>query len=273
MGTGNIYAACGLVLAAILTGCSTNSPGAPTAEPTPLPADQIVFAVSSGPGYSPTIMFSLQSPAIAIYGDGRILLRNPPVNYDLPGSYSVSRVEPAEVARFVAATEAGGLISPSTDAGDPQVTDQGNTTFTLHADTAPASLSVYAYGSRFTEGLSADEKAVRARLAELIDTARGLADGRPAEDLVPDEVTVFELEAAEDPAATILWPGPDPEEFLTGRSPVYGVDRCGVLRGPAAATVHSASLNNRGAAWLVDGANRVLVVNPLPFGGVSCESG
>ena len=73
-------------------------------------------------------------------------------------------------------------------------------------------------------------------VADLVDTARGLTDGRPTEDLVPDEVTVFELEAAENPAATIPWPGPVPDEFLTGRSPVYGVERCGVLRGPAAAT-------------------------------------
>jgi hypothetical protein len=94
--------------------------------------------------------------------------------------------------------------------------------------------------------------------------------GHLAEDLVPDEVTVFEQRTESDEPATIDWPGPAPADFLAGRSEVYGVDRCGVLRGPDARRVYAAALTNPGARWTVDDATRVLVVNPLPFGAVSC---
>ncbi|WP_207842634.1 hypothetical protein [Williamsia soli] len=272
MGIGRLSALFGLVLAAVLTGCSSSSPGAPTAEPAPLPPDQIVFTVSSGPGYSPTIMFPLQSPAIAIYGDGRILQMGPRENYDLPGDYSVTTVDPAAVARFVGDAEAGGLISESTDAGHPQITDHGNTTFTLHGEGEQSTLSVYAYSSDFDGGLTDDQKMVRARLRDLVDGARSLADGHPSTDFIPEQVGVFELDTGGDPPATTRWPGPAPAGFLTGRSKIYGVERCGVLRGPDAAQVYWAALTNRGADWLIDGATRILVVNPLPVGTVSCDA-
>jgi hypothetical protein len=39
---------------------------------------------------------------------------------------------------------------------------------------------------------------------------------------------------------------------------------CGKHRGAQATTVYSAALDNPGALWRVDGASRVLAVNPLP---------
>ena len=68
--------------------------------------------------------------------------------------------------------------------------------------------------------------------------------------------------------ASLTWPGPDPESFLTPTDKHRAV-ACGELTGDTARAAYRAALANPGASWLVDGASRILAVNPLPLPG-SC---
>ena len=61
-------------------------------------------------------------------------------------------------------------------------------------------------------------------------------------------------------------------EFVLGRREGTAglmAEACGFLTGAPATTVYRAALTNPGALWLVDGAARVLAVNPMPVD-VSC---
>jgi hypothetical protein len=126
-------------------------------------------------------------------------------------------------------------------------------------------VSVYALDERFDEYTSWPGRRRRRRLRSLIAEAHALVgdNGTP---YVPPRVVVLEQRVDPDEGtAEVRWPGPEPAEFLHRPGPP---DRrsiaCGELTGRSAATVYAAALENPGQRWLVGGATRVLVVNPLP---------
>lgn len=233
-----------------------------------LPGDQIVFTVTSFGGMAPAALAGMQSPSIAAYGDGRVLTAVEPAALRLvPARYQLARVDAATVADYVAAALRSGLLNASTDFGTPRVTDVATTTVTVNDGSGPAQVSVYALDERFERGLTAAQRDARNRLRALIGQAGNLAAGAPAGPYTPDRVVVYESQAreSEEPAGAV-WPGPQPESFLvptrTRRSTA-----CGPLVGAPARAAYLAALDNPGARWLVDGATRVLAVNPLPLDG------
>lgn len=250
------------VLAALVVpGCSATGGSAP---PDPLPGDQVVFAVGSGGGMAPAVSQALASPSLLIYGDGRMLTRvNSPAIHSVPARYDISRLDPLTVASFVASAEA--TVRPGTDFGTPGVTDVGTTTVRLNGGHGVQQVDVYAFDETFEDGLSAAQRTARAALRGLIDRAAGLAGGAPHAPYSPDRVMVYELDPRSTAApATVGWPGPPPAAFLTASNRWQWI-ACGELMADPAAVVYSAALNNPGALWLVDGATRVLAVNPLPM--------
>lgn len=247
-----------------MTGCGGGT--APTAGA--LPADQMVFMVMSSGGMTPAVVSSLQSPALAVYGDGRVLTRvEAPALQLVPSRYEVSDVGAAAVRDFVTAAAAGGLINAGTDFGSPRVTDLATTTVMLHGDSGAAEVRVYALNERFEEDLTPANRDARARLRALIDQANALAAGAARVPYVPDRVVVNEpAPGRNQEPATLPWPGPPPASFLaptnTGR-----LAACGELTGADARTVYQAALDNPGARWLVDGTTRVLGVSAVPLPG------
>lgn len=257
--------AAGAVLAwTAMTGCGTGT--APTTGA--LPSEQMVFMVMSSGGMAPAVVASLQSPALAIYGGGRVLTRvQAPALQLVPSRYEVSDIGPAAVQSFVSQAQSGGLVNSGTDFGTPRVTDLPTTTVMLHGDAGSAEVRVYAFDEQFEGDLSPAQRDARGRLRALIAQAGALAAGAGRTAYVPDRVTVSEpVRGRNQEPATTAWPGPAPSSFLVPTSNGRLI-ACGELRGDDAQNVYRAALDNPGARWLVDGDTRLLGVNPVPLPG------
>ena len=250
----------GAVAAGAVGGCASGS-GPVQA----LPADQVVLGLSSGPGYAPSIYWPLQSPALVVYGSGRILRAEQNTGLRaVPLAYTEATVDPLQVAQLVADGERRRVLQR--DFGTPQVTDLGSSRVWLHGAGGRREASIYAFGESLDEYVSWFQRRNRQRLRSFLDDARGLV-GDAGQPYVPERVVVLELRAYESSEkTTVRWPGPDPASFLHKPS---GYARqaiaCGELTGQQAATVYGAARENPEQRWLVDGQTRVLAVNPLPI--------
>lgn len=245
-----------------MTGCSGSALSAPAPA---LPADQVVFAVMTGGGLVRPVHYALESPSLVIYGDGRVLTISQDRAPLVPARYDLARIDPAAVASFVSGVEAGGVISPGADFGKPRVTDLATTTVTLNGANGQVQASAYALIEQFETELTAAQRSARAALRAIIDEADGLSVGATGSPYSPDRVVVYELDPRyEDQTATITWPGPPPSSFLAPTDKRRSI-ACGELIADPAEVVYQAALTNPGARWLVDGATRVLAVNPLPL--------
>ena len=251
-----------LVALTAMTGCGDRS--TPTAGA--LPADQMVFMVLSSGGMAPSVVSSLQSPALAVYGSGRVLMKVlAPALQLVPSRYEAADAGPVAVENFV--SNAGTVINAGTDFGTPRFTDLPTTTVLLHGDGQPQEVQVYAFDEQFEGDLTPAQRDARANLRALIAKANTLTAGAARTPYVPDRITVNEpLPSRNQEPATSPWPGPPPSDFL---SPTRNgrVIACGELSGADAQTVYRAALDNPGARWLVDGTTRVLGVNPVPLPG------
>jgi hypothetical protein len=247
----------------MMTGCSGNAESTPTPG---LPGAQMVFMVMASGGMAPAVYQALASPSLAIYGDGRVLTAvEAPVLQLLPTRYEVARIDPAAVASFVADLVAGGLISNGTDFGTPRVTDLPSTTVLAHGIGGRHQVSVYAFDERFDARLTAEQRNARSALRAVIAKASALAVGAARVPYSPDRVGVYEVDPASNSGpATAGWPGPPLSAFLAPSTGNRWI-ACGELNADPAEVVYQAALMNPGARWLVDGATRILAVNPLPL--------
>ena len=255
-----------------LTACGAEIGGQPQATPsrTGLPADQLVFLVESIPGFVPVVIAALDSPALAVYGDGRVITYDEHEDgYEVPVGYTLAEVDPLLVAEFATETEALHLIEQGTDFGEPGVTDMPYTTVRLHGRGAPQSVTVYAFSEDFESDLSPAERKVRRELSAVIDRARALPGDGAWTAFRPDQVRVLEVDDPDDTEPHPAWPGPSPGSFL---GPSRGFDACGTLTGSAAQTAYAAARKNPGAVWTVGPTQRTLAVVALLPGTIGCPS-
>jgi hypothetical protein len=246
-----------------LAGCGFGAGSGPDDDPVEaLPADQIVFGVSPGPGFTPPVYWALSSPSLIVYGSGRVLSISGTLGR-VPAHYTEAHIDPLRVARFV--RDAGARAVLRGNFGTPQVTDLGSVRVWLHGTTRHE-VSVYAFSSTFDDLVSWSQRRRRRQLRALVDEGFGLA-GDAAQPYVPDRIVVLEqqLLRSSEPVR-VNWPGPDPDSFLhqprsVGRSAIA----CGALTGQQARTVYAAALSNPDQRWRVSGTSRVLAVNSLPL--------
>ena len=253
-----------LLLLVALAGCGVWPPDTPpSASPSPLPSDRLVFMVVGGRGaFTPYFHQALLSPALAVYGDGQVIQYDGKQDPNLPAAYVISRVEAAEVAGFAADAEKRNLINSETDFGDPGVSDMPTTTVQLHGAGGPHRVYVYAFGEGFDDDLPREQRRAREELAEVIDRAYALpADGERLP-YRPDRVRVTEFKDGGKGEAT-EWPGPDPNSFLEPAKPGSILVACGQLSGPAAEKVYEAARQNPNGIWTVGSKRRVFAVVPL----------
>lgn len=254
--------ACAALAAMAMTGAG------PMAQAGALPNDQPVVTVTSSGGMVPAALFAMQSPAVAAYGDGRVLTAvKASALQVVPARYQLARVEPTTVAGFIGAALRSGLLDGSTDFGTPRFTDLATTTVMVNDGQGPAEVAVYALDERFEGGLTGAQREARAGLRALIGQAMALPAGAAAVPYTPDRVMVYEpLSPASEEPADAQWPGPPPETFLLPTRARRST-ACGLLTGSPARAAYLAALDNPGARWLVDATTRVLAVNPVPLAG------
>ena len=262
-----------VVVIMMLTGCDLEVLGMPKSTPLPLPADQVVFEVEAYGGLVPPIVTAFSGPALAVYGDGRVIqFGDEKRPYDSPPAYVITTVSPIMVAEFAAEAEATDVINDRTDFGAPEVTDLPFTTVWLRGENGEQKVQVYAFDDTFEKDVSVRQARNRRRLAELIDRAYALPGDAALEPYTPERVRVLELDPSfgQDTNAP-PWPGPDPDQFLKPNVKRYPGIACGLLTGEEAATVYAVARDNPGARWTVDGKQRVLAVLPLlPSSTIGC---
>ena len=253
-----------------LTGCGASVTAQPPAAPGTLPADQLVFLVESGGGYVPAVNAALESPHLAVYGDGRVIRFDNHRDGDkVPVGYTVATVDPLLVLRFADETAALDLIDEATDFGTPPITDMAYTTVRLHGAGGSRSVSVYAFGEQFDRDVSPAQRQARRQLSAVVERARTFQGDGARTTYRPDQVRVFELDDAEDADGAPVWPGPAPDSFL---DPSDEFGACGTLGESAAETVYAAARRNPGANWTVGATPRTLAVVALLPGTVGCPS-
>jgi hypothetical protein len=251
-----------------LTACGTDAIAQPKTAPSLLPADQLVFLVESGGGFVTAVTAALESPDLAVYGDGRVIrFEDHRDGHEVPVGYTVAEVDPLLVLRFAAETEALGLIEKGTEFGAPQVSDMPYTTVRLHGTGGPRSVRVYALGENSARGISPSQAKARRELSAAIDQARALPDDAASAPYRPGQVRVVELDHTDDADDAPAWPGPAPGSFL---DPSQEFGACGTLSGSAAEIAYAAARKNSGANWTVGTKQQTLAVVALLPGTIGC---
>lgn len=246
--------------AAGLAGAGLAGCGADGEPITALPAEQLVFGVSSASPWSSSLGWALQTPSLLLYGSGRVISQNPDTQGGL-GTYTTAQVDPLEVARLVAQAEQSKLLTA--DYSLLPVTDLPSTRVWSAGAAGSQEVSVYGLSESFDHYAPVLDRRRRKQLRALIIDADALI-GDGGTPYVPDRVVVLE-QRHQGATATVRWPGPDPASFLHKPTNVVRNSRaCGELTGKTAATVYAAARANPDQLWLVGKQTRVLAVNPLP---------
>jgi hypothetical protein len=211
-----------LGLALLLSACAEpGGPGAvPTAPATPvaLPddGDVLVLQVASTGGFVTPDMLAGRLPALSVYADGRVLSEGPvPAIYPGPAwpNVQVQQTDRATVQELVEhALDAG--AAGTADLGMPGIADATSTRFTVTTDTGTTVREVYALaeGADSPGGLTAEQQAARAELADLYAELTDL----PVE-LDPQGRATASYEPAAVAALARPWTAPDTDPFLSDR--------------------------------------------------------
>lgn len=260
----------GALMIMLLTGCGAQAASEPEPSATPLPADQLVFLVEASGGFVPALNAALQSPALAIYGDGRVIqFDQQKKERDVPAAYTIATVDPLLVAQFAAETEALNLIQDGTDFGKPPVSDMPTTTVQLNGPAGPRAVHVYGFADAFAKDVTDAQGKARQELAAVIDRAEALPGDAEQSPYKPEAVRVIELEEAEFTEMAPAWPGPAPNSFLSATQTFRS---CGTLSGAAAEKAYAAARRNPGAVWTAEGTELTLAVTARLPGTVGCPA-
>ncbi len=288
---------------AIVAGCGPGN-GSPTASappatatPTPGPTPPITHAtgptdlvlrVADGGGLIPMEMRMAEMPTISIYGDGRVIrvvdAGSGPADPLVP-TLVESRLTSDGMTSVLAAADDAGLLGPDRRLGLEDVYDLWTVTFTLSANGATHSTSVYALGFSDEANLAPpDEMPAREALGELYARLRDLPGWLGRERVGPDAahrpermlmylapVMAWPTTTGATPAPATARPGQDirpwpldspPELFGTLVDEREGTWRCGDIASEAAAVfgIDTATHDTR---WQADGPLYRVVVRPL----------
>jgi hypothetical protein len=268
-----------LALVLLLAACAERSDagGSPAPEsPAPTAAlpedgDVLVLEVAFTGGFVTPDMLASRLPVVSVYADGRVLSEGPVVAiYPGPAwpNVQLQQTDRETVQRLVDDALAAG-VGDTTDLGSPPIADAPSTRFTVTTAEGTTVREAYALseGTGATSGLTADQQAARAELAELLaeltDLPATLDAAGPYE---PSAVAALARPwtAEPDPAVgerpAVPWPGP----ALPGE-PVVADLTCVVATGEqAAALTTAARAADQLTPWTTpDGAVWAVTFRPL----------
>ena len=189
----------------------------------PTGSDEVVLRYEEEGGFVPPEWLATRAPIFTLYGDGRVVFRDPALQ-EAPDESGVLRHSPfrtlllseeqiQSLLRFAA--EDGGL-GVARDQYDHQgVADATTAVFTMNAGGRTKRVSVYALGM---EGAPGGDAAPRRGFAELRDHLQSFQTdtAAPAEDFKPEAYRGVLIDAAGAiPTAVTPWPWPelDPADF------------------------------------------------------------
>jgi hypothetical protein len=169
-----------LLVAGLLAAGCTGSGGAGSSN-TPEHYDvgtgsgDLILQVTTGGGLMPIEYSLTHMPDLALYGDGRIIVRGPQIEI-YPGpllpNMRVIRVTPDEIHKIVAAADDAGLLGPDANFNATDIFDGPSTTFITIVGGKTHTIGAYALGI----GGTVDDPVVEAARARLLDFDAAIAD-------------------------------------------------------------------------------------------------
>ena len=203
----------------------------------------LILRVEATGGFVPIQELERRVPGFSLYGDGTIITEGPMIEiYPPPAMPALLQrhVDEAGIQAILEAARDAGLFSDKTY-DDQMVSDATTTVFTVNADGASYTTSVYAHGFGDASG---PDRAARADLLAF-DTSLGtlsswLPEGSvgPEQTYEPEAVRLFVGPAQRDaelPQSPVPWPLPEPlDRFGT---PTDGGMRCGMVDGTELETI------------------------------------
>lgn len=259
------------VLLACAAGCGNRVAGTGSASHRPvlaaLPADQILFQVSSGGGFTSYDWALANRPELTIYPDGSAYLSSP-TTAGGPRRFRVGHINPGVLSHLVAAAARSDLFD-GVNFGMPPISDLNSTLVRFRPDSTPErTASAYALSVSSDDGsLTPSQREHRIALRALIARLRHSVIPTSMARWTPSRIDVTAVDLpGRDPSAP-AWPGPALHSLLvkTDRG------RCAELTGSDASTVWTAALRNDNGLWSESGTVHHLVIRALLPGEPACR--
>lgn len=266
------WAAAAAVPLLLLTACGPQpSAGNPDPETGTgsMSADEVVLRVTQTGGFVPASLIVSRLPMITVYGDGRVISEGP-VTMIYPGpalpNVQERELSPGEVDALVERAIAAG-VGGAPDVGEPGITDNPNTRFTLTKDGQTKELEVYALPE--TIGLTQAQIRNRKALTDLIEsvtTAPASGDSTPYEPAAVAAIATPWVAPGADAGVVspepVAWPGPAlPGEAMGSADLGVG---CVVAEGDQARAVLTAAAKaNAATPWTSGGKKWSVTLRPL----------
>ena len=251
-------------------------PGTPAQTATPADSGAPVLQVAYTGGFVAPEMLAVRLPVVSVYANGRVITEGP-VAAVYPGpawpNVQLQQADPATVQTLVDHALAAG-VGETTDLGTPGIADAPTTRFTVTTATGTTVRDVYALaeGASSSSGLTPEQQAARARLADLFTELTDLPvtlgpQGQATASYAPTAVAALARQwtaPAGDPSLgdqpELAWPGP----ALPGEAVGPGLT-CVVATGDQARALQDAAhAANQLTPWRTgDGARWSIGFRPL----------
>lgn len=239
-------------------------------------ADDIVWQVTYGPGFTATEIALGWRPSITVYGDGRYLVTHLDENGYSPSevkTFEQGRLTSVELTSLRAEVAASGAFDHGeVDYGTPQVMDAGTVTLrALGPDGASVELSAYALGAGGDEGLTERQNDLRSRLDALVDDLEDQLPDQGEAAYKAERLTVYALDTVyvgDDTSTPHRWPGPAHTKLFAAQQ---GSPSCATIEGSDVAPVLEAAQRNPDLGWRDDDGTFFAVVTVALPGDASCD--
>ncbi len=221
----------------------TSAPGGslrPSLPPESAAPDTLLLRIAADGGFVPPGVLVTRLPQVTVYADGRVI--EPGV---VPAIYPGPAVSPLMLHQLgrdgidgiTAAARGAGLAGPDRSYTSAQVADVETTVVTFIDADGPHRLSIYALGFRPDQGASAEEKAARTAIANLVRQVQAYVGATSTTTYAPTALRIYATRATSpasgEPAPNVVdWPAALPA--LASLAPANLPPRasCGVIQGP-----------------------------------------
>jgi hypothetical protein len=236
--------------------------------------DDVVLRVEQIGGFVPVESLVTYLPELTVYGDGRVLTQGPvPAMYPGPAlpNIQVQTITPEALRTLVNLAVAAKVGMPA-DFGQPPVADGTSARITVLTSAGPQVSTVYMLG--MDDGLTADQRAARAPLRDLVAKLEDLRDTLgQSRSYVPDVLAAVDSPWVADPTLTEperAWPGPALPGQQVG-APGGNLGCVTVSGAQLTSVLDAAGHANQLTPWVWDGTRYRVQFRPLLPDESSCD--
>ncbi len=241
-----LIATMALLAACSSAGPSASSTSAPGESLRPsMPAgsagpDALLLRIAADGGFVPPGFLVTRLPQVTVYADGRVIEPGA-----VPAIYPGPAVSPLMLHQLgrdgidgiTAAARGAGLAGPDRSYTSAPVADVETTVITFIDADGPHRLSIYALGFQPDQGASAEEKAARTAIANLVRQVQAYVGATSTTTYAPTAYRIYATRATDSaqgqPAPNVVdWPAALPVLASLAPANLPPGSGCGVIQGP-----------------------------------------